>query len=451
MFSKILVANRGEIALRVLRTCREMGIKSVAVYSDADETSVHRHYADEAVNIGPPLVRKSYLNADRILEEAKKMGVDAIHPGYGFLSENSAFSQACEDNNIKFIGPCAKAMDLSGEKITALKIAAENNVPLTPGSDGALADKEEAVKYAKKIGYPVILKASGGGGGRGMKIANNDQELIDNFSIARGEVMAAFNNPDIYVEKYLEAPRHVELQVLADEHGNCIHLGERECSVQRNYQKLIEEAPSPFLDPQLRQKMGDASIKLIKAVGYANAGTVEFLVDADKNFYFNEINARLQVEHPVTEMVYGLDLVKQQIKIAAGEKLELEQNQIRPLGWAFECRINAEDPANNFAPMPGKLTEVNMAGGIGIRTDTHIYQGYEIPPFYDSLIAKLLVWGETRVDAVRRMVRALSEFKVKGLPTTIPFHLNVMNDPDFIAGNISTKYIDTHPQLLKFD
>lgn len=444
MFTKILISNRGEIALRVMRTCREMGISTVAVYSDADKESLHVKYADEAVNIGPPLSRKSYLNIERIIEAAKKTGTRAIHPGYGFLAENASFAQACEDNNIKFIGPTAKTHSLTGEKIAALEIATQAGIPVTPGSKGVLPSMEELVKVADKVGYPVILKASGGGGGRGMKVAHNKEQLIEMFAIARGEAIAAFKNPDIYLEKYIVKPRHIEFQMLADEYGNCIHLGERECSIQKRYQKLIEETPSPFVDDNLREKMGRAAVRVMQSVGYVNAGTVEFLVDSDKNFYFNEINSRLQVEHPVTEMVTGIDLVRQQLIIAAGGKLEIAQDEVKQNGSSIECRINAEDPENNFTPMPGVITKLAVPGGPGVRVDTHLYDGYEIPPFYDSLIAKVIVWGEDRYQAIKRMERALGEFQLEGIKTTIPFHKKVMQDEDFIKGNINTHFLEKY-------
>ena len=444
MFTKILISNRGEIAVRVMRTCKEMGIGTVAVYSDADKESLHVKYADETVNIGPPLSRKSYLNIEKIIDAAKKTGAQAIHPGYGFLAENASFAQACEDNNIKFIGPTAKTHSLTGEKIAALEIATQSGIPITPGSKGIITSEEEAVRLADDVGYPVILKASGGGGGRGMKIAHNKEQLLEMFAIARGEAAAAFQNPDIYLEKYIVKPRHIEFQILADEYGNCIHLGERECSIQKRYQKLIEETPSPFVDDNLREKMAISAIRVMQSVGYVNAGTVEFLVDSDKNFYFNEINSRLQVEHPVTEMVTGIDLVRQQLIIAAGGKLEIVQDEVKQNGSSIECRINAEDPENNFTPMPGVIAKIVVPGGMGVRVDTHLYSGYEIPPFYDSLIAKVIVWGEDRYQAIKRMVRALDEFQLEGIKTTIPFHQKLMEDGDFIKGNINTHFLEKY-------
>jgi len=448
LFAKILISNRGEIAVRIIRTCKEMGISTVAVYSDADKESSHVKYADEAVNIGPPLSRKSYLNIEKIIDAAKKTGVQAIHPGYGFLAENASFAQACEDNKIKFIGPTAKTHSLTGEKIAALELATQAGIPVTPGSKGVLPSVEEAARLADEVGYPVILKASGGGGGRGMKVAHNKEQLIEMFATARGEAAAAFRNPDIYLEKYIVNTRHIEFQILADEYGNCIHLGERECSIQKRYQKLIEESPSPFVDENLREKMGRAAVRVMRSVGYVNAGTVEFLVDSDKNFYFNEINSRLQVEHPVTEMVTGIDLVRQQLIIAAGGKLEIAQYpiqyEVRQNGSSIECRINAEDPENNFAPTPGVITKLIIPQEIGVRVDTYLYSGYEIPPFYDSLIAKVIVWGEDRFQAIKRMQRALSKFKVEGIKTTIPFHKKVMENEDFIKGNINTHFLEKY-------
>ncbi len=441
MFRKILIANRGEIALRVIRTCKEMGIKTVAVYSDADRESLHVKYADEAVNIGPPLSRKSYLNIERIITAAKQSGAQAVHPGYGFLAENATFAEACAGEGLKFIGPTGKTHRLTGEKTAALEIAAKEGIPVSPGSRGALSSPEEAVRTARETGYPVILKASGGGGGRGMKVAFTEEELINLLSVARGEALAAFRNPDIYLEKYIPEPRHIEFQILADEYGNFIHLGERECSIQKRYQKLVEESPSPFLDEDLREKMGRAAVKIMRSVGYTNAGTVEFLVDAEKNFYFNEINSRLQVEHPVTEMVTGIDLVRQQIIIAAGGRLKIDQETVKLKGWSLECRINAEDPEEDFKPSPGTVESLIMPGGFGVRVDTHLYNGYDIPPFYDSLIAKLVVWGEGRHQAISRMIRALAEFRIEGVKTTIPFHKRVMEDERFIKGEINTHFL----------
>ena len=440
MLSKVLIANRGEIALRVIRTCKEMSIKSVAVYSDADKESLHVKYADEALSIGPPLARKSYLNIERIVAAAQQVGAEAIHPGYGFLAENSAFSQACQDKGIRFIGPSARTQRLAGDKIESRKLAAKVGVPLSPGSDSAVT-AEEAVEVAKKVGYPVIIKATGGGGGRGMRVAYNDAELMNSVKLSRGEASAAFSNPDLFIEKYIIEPRHIEFQILGDEHGNYVHLGERECSIQKRYQKLIEETPSSFVDDNLRKRMAEAAIAFARAVDYLGAGTVEFLVDKNRNFYFNELNSRLQVEHPVTEMVTGTDLVRQQIVIANGDRIEFRQDEIKRHGWSMECRINAEDPENNFTPSPGIIEKLILPGGPGVRVDTHLYQGYEIPPFYDSLIAKLVVWAENRTAAIMRMRRALSEFCIEGIKTTIPFHQKIMEDDDFIKGNINTHFL----------
>ena len=441
MFKKVLVANRGEIALRVIRTLKEMGIRSVAVYSDADKDSLHVRFSDEAVNIGPPLAKKSYINIEKIIDAAKNTQAEAIHPGYGFLAENQAFTKACEENGIKFIGPTAKTQGLAGEKITAIKRAKMAGVPLLPGSDGVVVSVDAALEVANRIKYPVIIKASGGGGGKGMRIANSDEELKQFIGLSIGEARASFGNPDIYIEKYLVRPRHIEFQIMADEQGNYVHLGERECSIQRNYQKLIEESPSPFLDKDLRKSMADAAINVMRSVDYTNAGTVEFLVDENRNFYFNEINSRLQVEHPVTEMVTGIDLVRQQIDIAFGSPLALEQDKIVPRGWSIECRINAEDPDNNFAPCPGKVEELILPGGPNVRIDSAFYQGCEIPPFYDSLLGKLIVWARNRDMAIRRMERALSEFCVKGIKTTIPLHQKILREEDFVRGNINTHFL----------
>lgn len=440
MFNKVLVANRGEIALRVLRTCREMSIKSVAVYSDADKNSLHVKYGDEAVNIGPPLARKSYLNIEAIIEAAKKMQAEAIHPGYGFLAESASFAQACEENDIKFIGPSSETQRLAGEKIESRRRAKKTGVPVVPGSDGSVS-VEEAVEIARQVRYPVIVKASGGGGGKGMRIADTEEDLINFVPLAKGEARSAFGNPDVYLEKYIEEPRHIEFQILGDDFGNYVHLGERECSIQMRYQKLIEESPSPFVSEELRKRMGEAAIGVMRSVGYVNAGTVEFLVDREGNLYFNEINSRLQVEHPVTEMVTGIDLVKQQFLIAAGSQLSLGQKDIRQTGWSIECRINAQDADAGFTPSPGVVEAIIFPGGPGVRVDTHLYSGYEIPPFYDSLVGKLIVWAEDRDAAIKRMRRALSEFCIEGVKTTIPFHQKVMMDEDFVEGNINTHFL----------
>lgn len=447
MFKKVLIANRGEIAVRVIRACQEMGIKTVAVYSEADKNSLHIMLADEAVCIGPAISRKSYLNMESIIEVAKKTGAEAIHPGYGFLSEDSRFAGMCTAAGLKFIGPREETHNLTGEKIRARQVAASLGIPVVPGSDGNLSSLEEAVSAARKTGYPVVLKASGGGGGRGMKIARKEDELVNLLSVARGEAVAAFKKSDIYLEKFLSPVRHIEIQILADEYGNIVHLGERECSIQKRYQKLIEESPSPFVDEKLRERLGDAALKVMRAANYVNAGTVEFLVDREKNFYFNEINSRLQVEHPVTEMVTGVDLVRQQILIAAGEKLSFRQDDVLIKGWAMECRINAEDPDQNFRPAPGNVEKLILPGGFGVRVDTNLYAGYEIPPFYDSLVAKLVVWGESRIEAIRRMKVALRGFIVDGVKTTIPFHRKILDDISFIKGDIDTNFLTSRFSL----
>jgi acetyl-CoA carboxylase biotin carboxylase subunit len=441
-FKKILIANRGEIAVRIIRACQEMGIKTVAVFSDADADALHVKYADEAVNIGPPLSRKSYLNIDRIIEAATEKSVDAIHPGYGFLSENEPFARACIESNRVFIGPSAECIATAGNKSAARKTLMALGIPVIPGSEDVLTSPEAALEVATDVGYPVILKASGGGGGRGMRIAHDEEALLDVFPVASGEARAAFGDPDLYLEKYIEEPRHIEIQIMGDQFGNYVYLGERECSIQMRYQKLIEESPSPFVDDDLRQALGGAAIEVARSVGYSNAGTMEFLVDKNKNFYFMEINARLQVEHPVTELVTGIDIVQQQIQLAAGEKLSVVQDDIRLNGWSMECRINAADPADNFMPSPGEITDLILPAGPGVRVDTHIINQYEISPFYDSLIAKLVVWAQDRQMAIKRMQRALSEFRIEGIKSTVPFHQQVFQDKDFIQGDIDTHFLE---------
>ena len=439
---KILIANRGEIAVRIIRACREMGIASVAVFSDADQDSLPVKYADEAVNIGPPLSRKSYLNIDNIIRAALETKVDAVHPGYGFLSENESFAQACADNHIVFIGPRADCIARAGNKAAARKTLSRLGIPVIPGSDGVVTALDKAFGVAERVGYPVILKASGGGGGRGMRIAHNRKELSEALKIASGEAKAAFGNPDIYLEKYIEKPRHIEIQILGDAYGNYIHLNERECSIQMRYQKLIEESPSPFVDADLRQKLSRTAITVARAIGYTNAGTMEFLVDKDKNFYFMEVNARIQVEHPVTELVTGVDLVQQQILLAAGQRLTLKQMDVSLNGCSLECRINAANPADNFMPSPGEITELVLPAGPGVRIDTHIFKNYVVSPFYDSLIGKLIVWDKDRPAAIKRMQKALSQFQISGIKVTIPFHQRVFQHPDFIGGNFDTHFIE---------
>jgi acetyl-CoA carboxylase biotin carboxylase subunit len=441
MFSKILVANRGEIAHRVIRACRELEIKTVAVYSEADETSLHLSLADESICIGPPVSAKSYLNIGNILKAARETGADAVHPGYGYLAESEEFARACEDSGLVFIGPTPENLQLAGDKITAKNLMKEAGVPVIPSSAGGVTDVEEAVGLSKEIGYPVMVKASGGGGGRGIRICENKDMLLEEFPVAKMEARASFGREELYIEKYIENPRHIEFQILADGSGTVIHLGERECTIQRRFQKLIEESPSPLLSAEMRETMGNAAVSAARAVKYLNAGTVEFLVDGNNNFYFMEINARIQVEHPVTEMTTGIDLVKEQIRIASGKNIEYCFEDLKKRGWAMECRINAEDPDRNFAPSPGTIEEYHPPGGFGVRLDSHLYQGYELPIFYDSLIAKLISYDLTRDGAIRIMKRALEEFKIEPIKTTIPLYLKVMDDPQFRAGNFNTDFI----------
>jgi acetyl-CoA carboxylase biotin carboxylase subunit len=442
MIQKILIANRGEIALRIVRACRELGIKTLAVYSEADVQSLHVQLADEAICIGGPKSADSYLRADRIISAAEIADVDAIHPGYGFLSENAKFAEQCESCNIKFIGPKSKSIKLMGDKAVARETVRKAHVNTVPGSDGPVETESEAVKTARKIGYPVIIKAVAGGGGRGMRIAHNDVSFAKEYHVARNEAEKAFGDGRVYLERYIERPRHIEFQILADSHGKVIHLGERDCSVQRRHQKLIEEAPSPFLSPDLRKKMGKAAIRAAEAAEYENAGTIEFLVDPKGNFYFIEMNTRIQVEHPVTEEVTGIDLIKQQISIANGDKLDLDQSDITFEKHAIECRINAEDPARNFAPSPGTIGLYYAPGGPGVRIDSHVYSGYVIPPYYDSMIGKLICFGSTRKVALERAYRALSEYLIRGIKTTIPLHKAIMADPLFIEGKATTAYME---------
>ncbi len=441
MFSRILIANRGEIALRIIRACRELGVKTVAVYSQADSGSLHVRLADEAVCIGKAKSSTSYLHIPNIISVAEITDVDAIHPGYGFLAEDAHFAEICASCQIKFIGPSPENMRMMGDKMAAKDTMKKAGIPVIPGSETVLDTKEDALKEAKKIGYPVIIKASAGGGGKGMRVCHNDVRLVGAFMTARSEAEASFGNPAVYMEKYIESPRHVEFQILADEHGNVVHLGERDCTVQRRHQKLIEESPSTHLTEKMRKEMGEAAVKGAQSVGYRGVGTIEFLVDGS-NFYFMEMNTRIQVEHPVTELVTGIDLIKEQIRVAAGQKLGYTQQDIVFKGAAIECRINAEDPDNDFRPCPGKITALNIPGGMGVRVDTHVYSGYEIPPFYDSMIAKLITHGKNRDEAIRIMQRALSEFHVEPIKTTVDFHKRVMSDSDFHAGAISTHYVE---------
>lgn len=441
MFKKILIANRGEIALRVIRTCKEMGISTVAVYSTADKESLHVRFADEAVCIGPPQSSKSYLSIPNIISAAEITNADAIHPGYGFLSENSKFSKICEDHQIKFLGPSPEMIDQMGDKSTAIKTAQAAKVPTIPGSNGLLENVAQAKKIAKKIGYPILLKATAGGGGKGMRIVWKEEDIEPSLNSAMVEARAAFGNDGMYMEKYLENPRHIEFQIVGDKYGTVCHLSERDCSIQRRHQKLVEETPSPFMTPELRKKMGDASIKIAKSINYEGIGTIEFLVDKNRNFYFIEMNTRIQVEHPITEEVINYDLVKEQILVHSGVKLS--GNNYEPKMHAIECRINAEDPYNDFRPSPGKITALHKPGGHGIRVDTHIYAGYTVPPFYDSMIAKMISVAQTREEAIKKMDRALGEFIVEGIKTTIPFHVQLMRNEDFKKGLCTTKFLET--------
>lgn len=441
-FDKILIANRGEIALRILRSCEEMGIATVAVHSTIDRQALHVQLADEAVCIGEPPSSKSYLNIPNIIAAALTHNASAIHPGYGFLAENARFAEICADHQIAFIGPTPEAIMAMGDKSTAKKTMQKAGVPTVPGSQGLLTDLAEAEAVAMEIGYPVMLKATAGGGGRGMRLVKSAAELGKLFAAAQGEAQAAFGNPGLYMEKFIDRPRHIEFQILADNYGNVIHLGERDCSIQRRHQKLLEEAPSPALTPKLRQKMGQAAVLAAKSIGYTGAGTVEFLLDSAGNFYFMEMNTRIQVEHPVTEVISGFDLVAEQIRIAQGERLQITQDQVTLRGHAIECRINAEDPDRNFRPHPGKITGFLPPGGPGVRWDSHVYTDYEIPPYYDSLIAKLIVWAPDRPAAIQRMKRALRECAITGLPTTISFHQKILENPDFFAGKVTTNFVE---------
>jgi acetyl-CoA carboxylase, biotin carboxylase subunit len=441
MFRKVLIANRGEIALRIIRACQEMGIRTVAVYSEADRESLHVRFADEDVCIGPPAARDSYLNVPRIIAAAEITGADAIHPGYGFMAENAEFAEICERSDIVFIGPSAEQIRLMGDKAVARRTMMGVGVPTVPGSDGAIEDVEAALEVARGIGFPVLIKAAAGGGGKGMRVANDADAFHTQLQMAQNEARAAFGDPSVYLEKYLSRPRHIEIQVIGDRHGNVVHLGERECSLQRRHQKLVEEAPSVAVSPELRERMGEAATRGAAAIGYFSAGTVEFLLDEDDSFYFMEMNTRIQVEHPVTEMVTGVDLVKEQIRVAAGERLSIAGTpELR--GHAIECRINAEDPRRNFAPSPGQITIFHPPGGPGVRVDTHVYAGYMVPPFYDSLIGKLIVHGNTRDEALVRTRIALGSFIIEGIQTTIPFLLELLADEDVIAGRLDTKLVE---------
>ena len=441
MFKKILIANRGEIALRIIRTCREMGIKTVAVYSTADKDSLHVKFADEAVCIGGPKSQESYLNIPHIMAACEITNADAVHPGYGFLAENAKFAQICADHGIKFIGPTPDMINKMGDKITAKETMIKAGVPVVPGGEGLLESIDAAKKLAKEIVYPVIIKATAGGGGKGMRVVWNESEIEKAFNDAKMEAAASFKNDGLYMEKFVEEPRHIEIQVAGDQFGNVCHLSERDCSIQRRHQKLVEESPSPFMTPDLRQRMGDAAIKAASAINYESVGTIEFLVDKHRNFFFMEMNTRIQVEHCVTEEVVSYDLIKEQIKIAAGEKISGKNYE--PQLHAIECRINAEDPYNDFRPSPGKITVLHTPGGHGVRVDSHVYAGYVIPPYYDSMIGKLITVAQTREEAINTMYRALSEYVIEGVKTTIPFHLQLMQNEDFRKGNFTTKFLET--------
>ncbi|MDS3860619.1 acetyl-CoA carboxylase biotin carboxylase subunit [Thermosynechococcaceae cyanobacterium BACA0444] len=450
-FSKILIANRGEIALRILRTCEEMGIATVAVHSTVDRHALHVQLADEAVCIGEPPSNRSYLNIPNIIAAALTRNATAIHPGYGFLAENSRFAEICADHQITFIGPSPAAMQAMGDKSTAKTTMKSCGVPTIPGSEGLITDEAMAQTVANKIGYPLMIKATAGGGGRGMRLVRVPEDLSRLLAAAQGEAEAAFGNPGVYLERFIENPRHIEFQILADSYGNVIHLGERDCSIQRRHQKLLEEAPSPALTPKLRQKMGQAAVRVAKAIHYVGAGTIEFLLDGSDNFYFMEMNTRIQVEHPVTEMVTGLDIIAEQIRIAQGERLNLRQDDVKLTGHAIECRINAEDPERNFRPHPGRINGYLPPGGPGVRMDSHVYTDYEIPPYYDSLIGKLIVWGPDRASAIRRMKRALRECAITGLPTTINFHQKILETPEFQSGMVYTNFVEKLMRHLGWD
>lgn len=450
-FNKILIANRGEIAIRIMRTCREMGISTVAVFSDADRTSMHVRYADEAYHIGPSTSSESYLNADKIIDVAKKTKADAIHPGYGFLSENAGFAQKCADNGIKFIGPSPEVINQMGNKIQARLTMIAAGVPVVPGTTESLKTEKDAVDTIKKIGLPVMVKAAAGGGGKGMRLITNEKDIVSLVRSARSEAKSSFGNDSVYIEKYISSPHHIEFQILGDQHGNFIHLFERECSVQRRHQKMIEETPSPLMTPELRKKMGEYAVEAARTVNYEGAGTIEFLVDNDLNFYFLEMNTRLQVEHPITERITGIDLVKQQILIAEGHPLSITQEKLRQTGHAIECRIYAEDSDNNFMPNPGKIYNITQPLGLGVRSDGYVYEGYEIPIYYDSMISKLIVWAENRTEAIERMKRALFEYKITGVKTSIKFLERIMDTDDFRSGNYDTNFIEKNKAILLAD
>ncbi len=448
MFKKVLIANRGEIALRVIRACRELGIETVAVYSEADRECLHVRFADDDVCIGPPPSRLSYLKIPGIIAAAEITGADAIHPGYGFLAESAEFAEACRNSNIAFIGPTPEQIRLMGDKAAARKLAQELKIPIVPGSPGPVSDPDDAVALARDIGFPVIIKAAAGGGGKGMRVAADADSFAQAFQLARNEALAAFGNAEVYLERYLERPRHIEIQLMGDQHGKVMHLCERDCSVQRRHQKLIEESPSPALDQERRDQVGESAVRAAAHIGYVGAGTIEFLLDQDGCFYFMEMNTRIQVEHPVTEMVTNFDLVKEQIRVAAGERLSFTFQGNRLRGHAIECRVNAEDPARGFQPCPGTITAYHPPGGPGVRVDTHIYAGYTVPPYYDSLLAKVIVHGNSRAEALARMSQALDSFIVEGVTTTTPFLKRVIHHPDFQAGRVDTKFLTRVPELL---
>ncbi|MFR1710067.1 MAG: acetyl-CoA carboxylase biotin carboxylase subunit [Clostridium sp.] len=449
MFKKILIANRGEIAVRIIRACREMGIQTVAVYSESDREALHAQMADECICIGPSASKDSYLNENNILSATILKGAEAIHPGFGFLSENTRFAKMCEECNIKFIGPTADNISNMGNKSKAREIMEKANIPVVPGSKGIVKTEEEAIEIAKKIGYPVMIKASSGGGGKGIRIVNNENQLISDFNAAKREAKTSFNDDSMYIEKFIEQPRHIEIQLIADSYGNTVYLGERECSIQRKNQKVLEEAPSVFIDSDMRKKMGETAVKAAKSIGYINAGTIEFLVDKNKKFYFMEMNTRIQVEHPVTEMVTGIDLIKEQIRIAYGEKLSFSQEDIRITGHSIECRINAEDPYKNFRPCPGEITNLYVPGGNGVRLDSAVYQGYKIPHCYDSMIGKLIVHGKDREEAIGKMKRALSEFIIEGVNTNIDLQLDILANENFVKGNFHTGFLEAYLNGVK--